>query len=288
MIVSSTKTRFGIALVGLLVIAAPPSAHAAGDKAVQQSPPATPDDDDTTIKPAEPDFTLISLPTSLRLPQFKSAFRVTHRFARPLTSDVGGLAGDLFGLDSGAQIGLEYRFGIVPNGEIGIHRTSDKTIEFFGQYGVVRQKPNLPLDISAWVSVDGTNNFRDRYVPALGAILSRRFSARAAVYVEPTWVHHPNVQPSSSVEAHDTFMVGLGARLRVRPTVSVVAESAPRVSGFRPGVNHGSLAIEKRAGGHVFQLNFSDSFATTMGQIASGGSSSRNWYLGFNISRKFF
>lgn len=285
---SSTKTRFGIALVALLAIAAPPSARAADDKTVHQSLPATPDDDDTTIKPAEPDFTLISLPTSLRLSQFKSAFRVTHRFARPLTSDVGGLPGDLFGLDSGAQIGLEYRFGIVPNGEIGIHRTSDKTIEFFGQYGVARQKANLPLDISALVSVDGTNNFRDRYVPALGAILSRRFGARAALYVEPTWVHHSNVQPSSGAEAADTFMVGLGARLRVRPTVSVVAESAPRVSGFRPGVNHGSVAIEKRAGGHVFQLNVSDSFATTMGQIARGGPSSRNWYLGFNISRKFF
>jgi hypothetical protein len=246
------------------------------------------DGDDRVLKPAEPDFTLISLPTSLRLPQFKSAFRVTHRFARPLTSDVGGLAGDLFGLDSGAQIGLEYRFGIVPNGEIGIHRSSDKTIEFFGQYGVVRQKANLPLDISALVSVDGTNNFRDRYVPALGAILSRRFGARAALYVEPMWVRHSNVQPLSGAEANDTFMVGLGARLRVRPTVSVVAESAPRVSGFRPGVNHGSVAIEKRAGGHVFQLNVSDSFATTMGQIARGGPSSRNWYLGFNISRKFF
>jgi hypothetical protein len=97
--------------------------------------------------------------------------------------------------------------GIVPNGEIGIHRTSDKTIEFFGQYGVVRQKANLPLDISALVSVDGTNNFRDRYVPALGAILSRRFGARAALYVEPTWVHHSNVQPSSGAEADDTFMV---------------------------------------------------------------------------------
>src|SRR5712671_3288859 len=53
----------------------------ADDKTVHQNPPATTDDDDTTIKPAEPDFTLVSLPTSLRLPQFKGAFRVTHRFA---------------------------------------------------------------------------------------------------------------------------------------------------------------------------------------------------------------
>jgi hypothetical protein len=53
-------------------------------------------------------------------------------------------------------------------------------------------------------------------------------------------------------------------------------------------VHHASVAIEKRVGGHVFQLNFSNSFATTMGQIARGGAASEDWYLGFNISRKFF
>ena len=280
-------------MVALLAIGAPPSARAADDQTSSQPPPTQPvpspdADDDTTINPAEPDFTLISLPTSLRVPKFKSAFRVTHRFARPLTGDVGGLAADLFGLDSGAQIGLEYRFGIVPNGEIGIHRTSDRTIEFFTQYGIVRQRPNRPVDVTVIASVDGTDNFRDQYTPALGAIVSRRFAERAALYVEPIWVHDANVQPSSAAEARDTFMVGVGGRLRVRPTVSVAAEFSPRVSGYRPGVNHGSFAIEKRAGGHVFQLNFSDSFATTMGQIARGGPASKDWFLGFNISRKFY
>jgi hypothetical protein len=99
-------------------------------------------DDDRAIHPAEPDFTIVSLPTALRLPLLGSAFRVTHRFTRPLNDDFGDVAGDLFGLDSGAQIGLEYRFGIVRNGQVGIHRTSDKTLEFFGQYGLLRQKPN--------------------------------------------------------------------------------------------------------------------------------------------------
>jgi Membrane bound beta barrel domain (DUF5777) len=280
-------------MVALLAIAAPRSARAADDQTNPQTPPAQtappPDaDDDMTINPAEPDFTLISLPTSLRLPKFKSAFRVTHRFARPLTGDVGDLAADLFGLDSGAQIGLEYRFGIVPNGEIGIHRTSDRTIEFFSQYGIVRQRPNTLVDVTVLATIDGTNNFRDQYTPALGAIMSRRFSERAALYIEPIWVHDANVQPSSAAEARDTFMVGFGGRLRVRPTVSVAAEFSPRLSGYRPGVNHGSFAVEKRAGGHVFQLNFSDSFATTMGQIARGGPASRDWFLGFNISRKFY
>jgi hypothetical protein len=60
------------------------------------------------------------------------------------------------------------------------------------------------------------------------------------------------------------------------------------VAGYDPGVNHGTFAIEKRAGGHTFQLNFSNSFATTMGQLARGGFTNDDWYLGFNISRKFF
>ncbi len=92
-------------------------------------------DDDAVLRLPEQDFTLISLPTALRLPTYGSAFRVTHRFTRPLgEGNFGDLASDLFGLDAGAQIGLEYRFGLIKNGQIGFHRTSDKTISFFAQY----------------------------------------------------------------------------------------------------------------------------------------------------------
>jgi Membrane bound beta barrel domain (DUF5777) len=250
---------------------------------------ASAQDDDEKLKPAEPDFNLVTLPTSLRLPKYGSAFRVTHRFGRSLNGDFGDVAGDLFGLDSGAVIGLEYRFGIVTNGQIGIHRSSDnKTIEFFGQYGVIRQGARHPLDISVAVSIDGTNNFRDSYSPALGAIISHSVGDRAAFYVEPMWVNNSNPLPTELVDHNNTFMIGIGGRVRIRPTVSIVAETAPRVSGYKPGAHHGSVGIEKRAGGHLFQLNFSDSFGTTWGQLARGGASSHDWYLGFNISRKFF
>jgi len=263
------------------------------EAAVAKTAPATStsDEDDLTIDPAEPDFTLVSLPTSLRLPRFKSAFRVTHRFAEPLTGNFGDLASNLFSLDSGAQIGLEYRFGIVRNGEVGIHRTSDRTIEFFGQYGIVRQTSSKPIDISALITIEGTNNFRDQYTPAFGAIVSHKIGELGALYVEPIWLHHTNTltpEPSANAVDNDTFMVGVGGRARLRPTVSVVAEYSPRAAGFRPGVNHAGFGVEKRVGGHVFQLNVSDSSATTMGQIARGGPASKNWYLGFNISRKFY
>src|SRR5204862_5665699 len=124
-----------------------------------------------------------------------------------------------------------------------------------------------------------------QYEPSLGAIITRLVGDAAAFYVEPLWVHHTNLF-DRSVSDNDTFMVGLGARVRVRPTVYIVGEFAPRVAGYKPGTHHGSVAIEKRAGGHMFQLNFSDSFATTLMPIARGGSSSSDWYMGFNITRK--
>ena len=90
----------------------------------------------------------------------------------------------------------------------------------------------------------------------------------------------------------DTFVVGIGGRLRLTPTVYFVGEVAPRVTGYSPGRNMGSFALEKRVGGHAFQLVFSNTFGLTMAQIARGGiqaqDGSNNWYMGFNISRKFF
>jgi hypothetical protein len=245
------------------------------------------DDDAAALKLAEPDFTLIALPSSLRLPPMKSAFRVTHRFTRPLNDNFGDVASDLFGLDTGAMIGLEYRFGLIPNGQIGFYRTSNKTIDLFSQYRVLPQSRAL-VDVSAYFSIEGTNNFKDSYSPTVGAIVSRTFGDVVALYVEPMWVNNTNQLPSAVVDHNDTFIVGVGARVRVRPTVYIVAESAPRTTGYQPGITQGSFAIEKRAGGHSFQLNFSNSFGTTMAQIARGGPVDKDWFLGFNISRKFF
>ena len=250
---------------------------------------ATAQNDDAALKIAEPDFTLVSLPTNLRLPAMGSAFRITHRFQRTLgEGDFGDLAGDLFGLDNGATIGIEYRFGVIKNGQVGFHRSSrGKTLEFFGQYGVLRQESS-GLDLSIRAGIEGLDNFQESRTPAVSAILSRTVGEWGAFYVQPTWANNTNPLPQDLVDDNDTVTVGVGTRLRIRPTVYVVAEFVPRVAGYDPDVHYGAFGIEKRAGGHTFQLNFSNGFATTPGQIARGGTGSSDWYLGFNISRKFF
>ena len=270
----------------VLLMAALVAASAQAGQNPGPAPPAA-SDADLDPNPSQPDYTIVNLPTTLRLPAMKSAFRVTHRFLRPLgQDDFGSLAADLFGLDSGALIGLEYRFGLMSGMQAGILRTSDRTIEFFGQYNVLNQRSGTVVGLGVLASVDGTNNFRDSYSPALGLAVSRDLGDHGAVYVEPVWVHNSNLDDLPG-DDNSSFLMGLGARLRVRPTVYVTGEFTPR-AGYSPGAHQGSFAIEKRAGGHVFQLNFSNGFGNTMGQLARGGTASDDWYLGFNISRKFF
>ena len=161
--------------------------------------------------------------------------------------------------------------------QAGILRTSDRTIEFFGQYNVLNQRSGAAVGLGVLASVDGTNNFRDSYSPAIGVALSRELGDHGAVYVEPIWVHNSNLIDLPG-EDNSTFLVGLGARVRVGPTVYLTGEFSPR-AGYPPARIRGRSRIEKRAGGHVFQLNVSNGFGNTMGQMARGGTVERRLVL---------
>jgi hypothetical protein len=244
------------------------------------------DDDDAALVLAEPDFRVLNLPSTLRLPLHGSNFQLTHRFNGNLRrGTIGENAGSLFGLDQGAAVGFEYRFGIARHVQGAVYRTAiDKTIQFYGKYDAVRQRDSMPVSLSAFGSVEGADNFRERYSPALGLVASRMAGTRLAVYATPVWVH--NTAALLSVD-RDTFFVGVGGRVRVGSTVYVVAEVAPRAAGYTPDKPAYGFGIEKRAGGHMFQLNFNNGQGTTFGQIARGGSPN-SLYLGFNLARKFF
>lgn len=281
--------RVVLFLLILAMVAYWPGQAAAQNVSATQAAQAPPDDPDLDLVPLQPDFTIVAMPTALRLPRFKSSFRITHRFGRPLgQGDFGDLLEDFFGIDSGAQIGLEYRFGLMRGTQVGIHRTNDRTIELFTQYDLMQERDGRPFNLAVLASIDGTNNFRDSYSPALGVVVSRSFAPVGTIFVHPIWVNNSNSLPSELTDDNDSVLIGVGTRLRIRPTVYLVGEIIPRVTGFDPGVNQAAFGIEKRVGGHVFQLNFSNSLGTTMGQIARGGTSNDDWFLGFNISRKFF
>jgi hypothetical protein len=244
-------------------------------------------DPDRRLDPLQPDFTLAALPTTLRVPAGKSGFRVTHRFTRSLgRGDFGDLLSDFFGFDSGAQIGLEFRYGLLPGTQIGVHRTSDRTIQIFGQQSVLRQTADgHPIGLDAIATFEGTNNLRGQKSAALGVIASRKVGRIAALYAEPIFV--VNSSPFEEGDNH-TLMLGLGGRIRIRPALYLVGEISPRLTGYDPGVDQASFGFEMRSGGHAFQINVSNGFGTTLGQVARGAANNDSWFIGFNISRKFF
>ena len=289
-----TITHRPIVSIGVLTFAllAPGSAHAQSTSDRSQSQPATQadvaagDHDDAELVLAEPDFRVLNLPSTLRLPLGGSSFELTHRFNGNLRQ--GSFienASNLFGLDQGAVVGFDYRLGIARHLQAAVYRTAfDKTFQFSGKYDAVRQHDSIPVSLSALLSVEGTDNFQERYSPALGAAVSRMVADRLAVYATPVWVH--NTAAILNIE-RDTFFVGIGGRVRVSSTVYLVGEVAPRAGGYSPDQAAYGFAIEKRAGGHLFQLNFNNGQGTTFGQLARGGFAD-SLYLGFNLARKFF
>lgn len=272
-----------------VVLAVVISAGLAMPAAAQAPPSAQAPADDPDLDPnhAQPDFYVATMPTNLRLPKGKLAFRLTHRFLRPMgDGDFGDLAARAFGFDSGAQIGADLKFGLFRGGHIGVYRTSDRTIQFSAQYDAVSQK-SAPVGLGINISVDGTDNFSDEYSPGATLIVSRELGERGALYLQPSYVSNTNIGVTPSDEDY-TVLAGLGARLRARRNTYLFFEASPRLAGYKQGVTMISFGFEQRAGGHLFQLNFSNGFGTSLAQVARGGTSQDDWYLGFNLSRKFF
>lgn len=246
------------------------------------------DDSDTRPQPVEPDYRIVNLPTTLRLPRHGGNFTLTHRFNGDLTegSFLDQLS-TLFGMDNGASIGLEYRYGVMKNLEAVVFRTNiDQAIQFTGKYDKWRQsKDSLPISVSPFVAVEGAINFRERYMTTVGASISRNMNDRVMVYADPFWVMN---SAAGLGEYRNTVVLGIGGRARLKPGLFVVAEVSPRLGGYVVDDPEYGFGIEKRVGGHLFQLNFTNTNThTTFGQVSRGGFPN-SLYFGFNLSRKFF
>jgi hypothetical protein len=252
------------------------------------------------------DQTIVNVPTTLSLKKHHSYFRLTHRFVEDLRGPTfGQLLEDLFSVDRGAIIALEYRFGLTSNLQAGVHRTIfNKTIQTFGRWDPVAQEKGHALGVSIGASFEGTNNLQQDYQPSVSATVSRTQGQWLALYASPAYVHHAHTttllevheghshdpaggeDPDEQLDKRDTFFLGLGTRIRFLPSAFIVAEVSPRLAGYTPDRAAWNVGVEKMTHGHVLQLNFGNNFSTTPGMLARGGDK-HNVFMGFNLSRKF-
>lgn len=301
---ASLAGAFALACIGLPVPSRAEDrvAPSAASQAVAPAPPAY--DEDLDAVPAEPDFHVINLPTNLRLPRHKLDFRLTHRFARGLSEgSFGDLASDFFGFDGGAQIGFGLRFGLFRGNQVAVYRTSDRTIQVSDQQELLSQGRS-PVGLSVVASVEGLNNFGlssapegetlHEFSPSVALVVSRRLGTRAALYVVPSWVGNTRIAPSAPGDEDGTLVLGLGARLLVTKRMALVGEVHPRLAGYAGDLGSGdasalaSFGVEWRVGGHAFQVNFSNALGTTPAQVARGQQGLEDWFIGFNLTRKFY
>ena len=223
--------------------------------AAEQTPPAPPPSpaparaawSDEEGNPAIPDFTSINLPTTLRLPRHKLAFRVTHRFARPLgDGDFGDLASDFFGFDSGAQVGLELRFGLFSGTQFGVYRTSDRTIQLFAQQDLMQQGTR-PIGLAAFATFEGMDNLQVEYSPGITLVASRTFGEWGALYLVPGWVGNTNLLDEEG-DDNNSFILGVAGRLRLGEVYAIVGEVVPRIGGHRAPGHPGQLRLRAARG----------------------------------------
>jgi hypothetical protein len=258
----------------------------------------------TAPLPTQIDLNLINLPTTMSIARHKGYFRLTHRFAADLRrGNFGELASDLFTIDRGAIIGLEYRFAVTGNLHAGVHRSLlSKTIQTFARWDAIKQGDSLPISLSVTGSYEGLNNLTDSHQPGVAVTVSRTFGDRLALYATPAFVagthavdfltghdehdHDLGLEEDEHSNHEDTWFAGIGGRLRFSHSGYVTGEYTPRLHGYDPNSAEWGVGIEKRTGGHTLQLNITNSFGTTLGQLARGGSP-HDIYLGFNITRRF-
>lgn len=217
---------------------------------------------------------------------------ISHRFGR-----INSGSYNLFGLDdSNVRLGIEY--SILDRLTIGLGRNSlNKVYDSFVKGKILQQKTvGIPISIT-WVSdfslytlkrpeLPMTFERRLRYVHQ--ALFSRKFNSTLSLQLMPTYVHR-NLVPTE-IEGNDLFALGMAGKVSLSKRVGITGEYYYRFGTDLPGYNSLGLGVEIETGGHVFQLQFTNSNEMTpSGFIPSttGDFFDGDIHFGFNITRSF-
>ncbi|MCX7769178.1 MAG: DUF5777 family beta-barrel protein [Flavobacteriales bacterium] len=227
-------------------------------------------------------------------------FIIAHRFGR-----VNSGFYQFFGLDQ-ASIRFGFEYGILDRLCLGFGRSTFLgTWDGFVKARILEQqigKRAIPLSLAVFssIAVDGRRrlyplsgqreSFAHRLSYCYQALLARKFGKWLSFQLSPTLVHQNIVKT-----VHDKnllFIMGGGTRVRVSPSVAILAEYFYRVGDNpqAPWHNPVALGVDINTGGHVFQIQLTNAqamFETGFLRMTTGDVLEGDIHLGFNIVRKF-
>ena len=226
-------------------------------------------------------------------------FIILHRFG---TLNSG--AQNLFGLDAAnTRFGFEY--GATDWLTLGIGRSSfQKEYDAFARVRILRQTIDNRMPIT--LSYAGTVMVRTDDIPVADTatkyyfsnrvsycnqlLIARKFSERLSLQLTPTHLHYNLVR--NDKDANDIFAIGIGGRVKLTKRFALTAEYFYNLPGARLDgyYNAASIGVDIETGGHVFQIQFSNS--TGMSERTFIAQTDNRWqdggiHLGFNIARVF-
>jgi hypothetical protein len=305
----------------------------AGQKAAPPAKPSptaggTPSPSESNRKYYRPgDDLVFTLPSGRAIEKNTWTINFTHRF--PYEAAFTGVArgATLAGYDDFSISSFGVQYGITNTLSVSAYRSpSDigRPIELGVRYNFLDER-HAPFNAAVRFSVDGQDNFSRNFTENFELIVSRSLGHRAQLYAVPTFSVHnrpvlasetvltapPAYQPCGQVFANDvpasfgvhpcenTFSIGVGAAIDIRPTVALVGEIIPTaVNGTELGIHRVpfSLGIQKKIYHHAFTFGLTTAPGTTVPQrIATRAIFLRSpdsdlpsdMFVGFDISRKF-
>jgi mono/diheme cytochrome c family protein len=227
------------------------------------------------------DDLLVSLPTGRRLDSHGMYVNFTHRFAFDPAFSGAARGGDLAGLDGFGLASFGFEYGVTSRLSVDVYRSPTiigRPIQIAAAYNLLDEHDGQPLNVAVRLSMQGLNDFSREYTENIEGIFSRSLTHRAQIYVVPTLSVNNRilVRPTSflssdipAVPGVNSFALGFGGALDVRPTVALVAEVIPTLIGgdalgiHRPAYSFG---IQKKLFRHAFTLGFTNSPGTTVAQ----------------------
>lgn len=225
-------------------------------------------------------------------------FIVSHRFG-----NIKGSFYDMFGLDQaynrlGFEYGINDRIGL-SLGRNNFEKIYDGAVKarlLWQQHG----EKNIPVSLTLysgvfintlrWLDEERENLFSSRLSYVNQLLIARKFGKRISIQLSPGVLYRNLVELEE--DPNGIFVIGAGGKYQFARKVSVNLEYF-RVLNDGPSTsnpNSFSLGFDFETGGHVFQLNLSNSYGSTedyfIAQV-NGNWTTGDLFLGFNIYRVF-
>jgi hypothetical protein len=231
--------------------------------------------------------TLINLPTTTTPDKGDILVRISHRFSDRVEEGFD----DFFGFDSYANILLGVGYGVTDRLAVSIGRARTlKEFELAADWLIAEQGRTAGLPFSATLHGGAslaTDGSPDEAKVFAAVSLSVQATRRLSFLAVPSFASNAN---SGMLEPEGTFAVGLGARYMIFKDFSFTVEWVPVLAGYKAAESGWGLGIEKKIGGHVFQVFVNNALGLTPAQFLPGGDlrlGDFDFRIGFNIYRTF-